>query len=106
MKHFRFYNKQDILSLTKLRRYETKLGERLQCVNDPLQFESFLQSTKAIYFLIGIPEDIGVRANYGMGGASTTWIPFLQSLRNIEGIDFPRCHEMVLVGYFDFLIIK
>ena len=102
MKHFRFYNKQDILSLTKLRRYETKLGERLQCVNDPLQFESFLQSTKAIYFLIGIPEDIGVRANYGTGGTSTTWIPFLQSFLNIQSNDFLSGDEVVLLGHFDF----
>lgn len=102
MKHFRFYNKQDILSLTKLRRYETKLGERLQCVNDPLQFESFLQSTKAIYFLIGIPEDIGVRANDGTGGTSTAWIPFLQSFLNIQSNDFLSGDEIVLLGHFDF----
>jgi formiminoglutamase len=27
MKHFKFYNKQDILYLTKIRRFETKLGD-------------------------------------------------------------------------------
>jgi len=102
MKHFRFYNKQDILSLTKLRRYETKLGERLHCVHDPLQFESFLHSTKAIYFLIGIPEDIGIRANSGVPGADTAWIPFLQSFLNIQSNDFLGGDEIVLLGHFDF----
>ncbi|MCW3120031.1 MAG: arginase [Chitinophagaceae bacterium] len=102
MKHFRFYNKQDILSLTKLRRYETKLGERLQTVNDPLEFESFLQTTKAGYFLIGIPEDIGIRANNGTPGADTAWLPFMQSFLNIQSNDFLGGDEIVLLGHFDF----
>lgn len=102
MKHFRFYNKQDILSLTKLRRYETKLGERLQCLHDPIQFESFLNTTKATYFLIGIPEDIGVRANAGVAGSDTVWIPFLQSFLNIQSNDFLAGEEIVLLGHFDF----
>lgn len=102
MKHFRFYNKQDILSLTKLRKYETKLGEGLLCVHDPVQFESFLKSTKATYFLIGIPEDIGVRANSGVAGADTVWIPFLQSFLNIQSNDFLGGEDIVLLGHFDF----
>ena len=102
MKYFRFYNKQDILSLTKLRRYETKLGEGLLCVHDPVQFESFLKSTKATYFLIGIPEDIGVRANSGVAGADTVWIPFLQSFLNIQSNDFLGGEDIVLLGHFDF----
>ena len=102
MKYFRFYNKQDILSLTKLRKYETKLGEGLLCVHDPVQFESFLKSTKATYFLIGIPEDIGVRANSGVAGADTVWIPFLQSFLNIQSNDFLGGEDIVLLGHFDF----
>jgi formiminoglutamase len=102
MKHFRFYNKHDILSLTNLRRYETKLGESMICVNDPIQFESFLKTTKATYFLIGIPEDIGVRANSGVAGADTAWIPFLQSFLNIQSNDFLGGDEIVLLGHFDF----
>ncbi|MGC4034942.1 MAG: formimidoylglutamase [Chitinophagaceae bacterium] len=102
MKHFRFYSKQEILSLTKLRKFETKLGERLQWVKDPMQFESFLKSTKATYFLVGIPEDIGVKANYGTGGADTAWLSFLQSFLNIQSNDFLTGDEIVLLGHFDF----
>jgi formiminoglutamase len=102
MKHFRFYNKQDILYLTKVRRYETKLGERLSYVKDPLQVESFLQSTTAKYFIVGIPEDIGVRANGGIPGADTSWLSFLQSFLNIQSNDFLSGDEIVLLGHFDF----
>ena len=34
MHHLKIYSKQDILSLTKIRRFETKLGERLQVIQD------------------------------------------------------------------------
>lgn len=102
MKHFKFYNKQDILSLTVLRRYETKLGERLQCVASESAFESFLQSTKAKYIVVGIPEDIGIRANNGVPGADTAWIPFLQAFLNIQSNDFLFGEEIALLGHFDF----
>jgi hypothetical protein len=34
MQHLKIYNKQDIVSLTKIRRFETKLGERINRVQD------------------------------------------------------------------------
>jgi formiminoglutamase len=102
MEHFKFYNKQDILSLTVLRRYETKLGERLQCAPSEAAFESFLQSTKAKYIIVGIPEDIGIRANSGIAGADTAWIPFLQAFLNIQSNDFLFGEEIALLGHFDF----
>ena len=88
MKHFKFYNKHDILSLTKIRRFETKLGERVQCVGDRPHLESSLQQSPAKYVLIGIPEDIGVRANHGVGGTDSVWVTFLASFLNIQIIDF------------------
>ena len=88
MKHFKFYIKQDILYLTKLRRFETKHGEMIQVVDDSSNLEKSLNDTISKYILFGIPEDIGVRANSGTGGADTAWIPFLQSFLNIQSNDF------------------
>ena len=102
MKHFKFYNKHDILSLTKIRRFETKLGERIQCVGDRPQLESALQKSSAKYVLIGIPEDIGVRANHGVGGTDSVWVPFLTSLLNTQSNDFVTGDELLLLGHFDF----
>jgi formiminoglutamase len=102
MRHFKFYNKTDILYLTRLRKFETKLGERIQSVPDTLQFESFLRTTTARFILIGIPEDIGVKANNGIGGADTVWLSFLQQFLNIQSNDFFDGNEMVLAGHFDF----
>jgi formiminoglutamase len=102
MKHFKFYSKQDILYLTKLRRFETKLGEMIQVVDDSSNLEKSLNDTISKYILFGIPEDIGIRANSGIGGADTAWIPFLQSFLNIQSNDFLLGDEVLLLGHFDF----
>lgn len=101
MQHLKIYNKQDILSLTKLRRFETKLGERLQVLNDT-DMEHSLASSTAKYVLLGIPEDLGAKGNFGLGGADTLWIPFLQSFLNIQSNDFLDGEEVLLLGHFDF----
>lgn len=102
MKHFRFYNKHDILSLTRIRRFETKLGERIQCLQDRQEFEKSLAQSSAKYVLFGIPEDIGVRANHGIGGTDSVWVPFVTSFLNIQSNDFLIGDDLLLLGHFDF----
>ena len=58
--HFKVYSKQDILSLIKLRRFETKLGERVEVVHSSTGMAAYIAGLSAKYIVIGIPEDIGV----------------------------------------------
>ena len=102
IRHLKVYTKQDVLSLTKLRRFETKLGEQLLILNERGDIEQTLKETTAKYVLFGIPEDLGAKGNYGIGGADTLWIPFLQSLLNIQSNDFFDGGELLLIGHFDF----
>lgn len=102
MNHFRIYSKQDVLSLTKIRRFETKLGERIQVVNNAAELEQSLQQSTAKMVLLGVPEDIGVKANLGIGGTDTAWISFLQSFLNVQSNDFLDGNEILLLGAFDF----
>ncbi|MEP6712440.1 MAG: arginase family protein [Ferruginibacter sp.] len=106
MKHFKFYSKNDILSLTKVRRFETKLGERIQYLKQEGEWPEVLQQTAAKYVLVGIPEDIGVKANYGTGGADTAWYPFLNSFLNTQSNDFLTGEDILLLGHFDFGDLK
>ena len=106
MKHFKFYTKEDILSLTKVRRFETKIGERISCIQPGGEWIEMLQQSNAQYVLIGIPEDIGVKANYGTGGADTVWLPFLTSFLNVQSNDFFTGDNVLLLGHFDFGDIK
>jgi formiminoglutamase len=102
MRHLKIYNKQDVLSLTKLRKFETKLGERLSVIANPEDLEASFRETSAKFILIGVPEDIGVKANDSTGGADTSWIPFLQHFLNIQSNDFLDGEEIMLLGHFDF----
>jgi formiminoglutamase len=103
MKRFTFYTRQDILSLTKVRRFETKLGEIVQVISDKQQLENALRESTARFVLFGIPEDIGIRANYGTGGADSAWTPFLSAFLNIQSNDFLSGEEVLLLGHFDFI---
>ncbi|HYC40667.1 MAG TPA: arginase family protein [Chitinophagaceae bacterium] len=102
VRHLKVYNKPDVLSLTRLRRYETKLGERIQVCTEGRDLESFLASSGARFVLFGIPEDLGAKGNFGIGGTDTLWIPFLQCFLNIQSNDFFDGSELLLIGHFDF----
>jgi formiminoglutamase len=106
MQSFRFYNKEDVLTLTRVRRFETKLGERVQLPYSSEQFEKVLQESTARFALFGIPEDIGVKANEGVGGADTAWFPFLTAFLNIQSNDFLQGDEILLLGHFDFIHVE
>src|SRR5437868_4701174 len=106
MKHFKFYTKEDILSLTKVRRFETKLGERIQYPKSGTEWPEVLEQSAAKYVLVGIPEDMGVKANYGTGGTDSAWLPFLSSFLNIKSNDFFAGENILLLGHFDFGDIK
>jgi formiminoglutamase len=102
MSHFKFYTKQDVLSLTRIRRFETKLGERIRVLADADNLEASLQSSPAAFVLLGIPEDIGVKANMGIGGTDSAWLSFLQAFLNVQSNDFFEGSNILLLGHFDF----
>jgi formiminoglutamase len=102
LKHFRFYHKQDLLNQTRLRRYETKLGEKLRTIETPETWAENLAASSARYVLAGIPESIGVRANGGIPGTETAWSDFLQAFVNVQSTDRFNGDEMIVAGYFDF----
>jgi formiminoglutamase len=70
------------------------------------QFEKVLQESTARFALFGIPEDIGVKANEGIGGADTGWFPFLTSFLNTQSNDFLQGDEILLLGHFDFTNVE
>lgn len=106
MNHFKFYNKKDVLAVTRIRRFETKLGERVQLINDPKKLEASLQQSNASFVLLGVPEDIGVKGNLGIGGADSAWLSFLNAFLNIQSNDFCEGSNIILLGHFDFSAIE
>ena len=100
--HFRFLTEADFQQGISIRPSEQKLGEVLRKVNDWEHLEDQLKQSTVTYVIIGIAEDIGVRANWGIAGTSTAWPAFLQSFLNLSCNSFLDANTLLLAGYFDF----
>ncbi len=106
MKHLKIFTKEDILNITHIRRFETKLGEKIHVTEAAEDVEKRIQNSNALFVIVGVPEDIGIKGNLGIGGADTAWQPFLHSFLNIQSNDFLHGDEILLLGQFDFSGIK
>ncbi len=102
MIHLKIYSKQDVLANTTVRRFETKIGERIQVIKDPKLLEESLQNSNARYVIVGVCESVGVKANLGTTETESVWKPFLKSFLNVQSNDFLEGSEMMLLGHFDF----
>lgn len=102
MQHFIFYKKENYLAFTKTRAGETKTGEKIQAISNEKKWLDELKKSKSTFVIIGIPEDIGVKANHGIGGTQTVWPSFLASFFNTQHNQFFNAEKILLLGEFDF----
>lgn len=61
-------------------------------------WKDMLKTDPATYVIVGIPEDIGVKANGGMGGAGSAWNDFMTAFLNIQSTDMFSGGGSVIVG--------
>ncbi len=92
MSHFIKYNSGDLSEMVTPREGETRIGEVI----------SLTANEHTRYEIIGIPESVGVRANYGTGGAETAWRSFLKTFLNLQSNRFLEGKNILLSGYFQF----
>ncbi|MBB2146225.1 arginase [Pedobacter sp. LMG 31464] len=97
MDGFKIYSQSDVLALVNQRTGELRLGEKVQVISSLNE----LQNSSAKYVLLGIPEDIGIRANYGIGGAKTAWNSAVKALLNIQSNPFLQGEEVLVLGHFE-----
>ncbi|MCY1504412.1 Formimidoylglutamase [compost metagenome] len=97
MDRFKIYSKTDLSSLVNIREGEVKVGEQVQ-LTESLER---LSQCSARFVLLGIPEDIGVRANHGIGGTGSAWLPSLRALLNMQSNAFLSGSEILLLGAFE-----
>jgi formiminoglutamase len=98
MKALKIYTASDIASITNCREGEVKIGEKVQYI---LSLDE-IPLSNAPFVLIGIPEDIGVRANHGIAGAASAWKTALKALLNIQSTPFFTGEELLVLGHFEF----
>jgi formiminoglutamase len=98
MKNLKYYSSAEIASLTNIRKGETKIGEQITA----LQSIEELPNSEALFVILAIKEDIGIRANYGKAGAATCIDYVLPALLNVQENRFLSAKQFCLLGYLEF----
>ncbi len=80
-----------------LREGEEKLGEKVQVISDLKE----LKKSTAKYVFLGIPEDIGVRANFGVAGTASLWKAALKVILNLQENSFLSGKDILLLGHIE-----
>jgi len=98
------YSPDDIAKQVSTRENETKIGQEIAHLssNRVSEIEANLHLASldgARYALIGVPEDIGPRANLGRGGADGAWKSFLQFFLNSQANQFFEPAKVLLLGH-------
>lgn len=91
----------DLAKITSHRSGEIKFGERIQTVPKEMDTLEFLEASDAEFVLLGIPEDIGVRANLGRPGTASAWESTLKSIVNIQHNRFCKGGKLIILGQID-----
>ena len=97
MAKFKLFRQRDLDLYLSRRSGETKFGEKVGLIGSSEE----LRDHKANFVLFGIPEDIGVRANYGKAGAASAWESCLQALLNAQDNLFNHPEDLLVLGSVD-----
>lgn len=89
---------QDLAKITNHRSGEIKFGEKMKTVPKDIDPVEFLKTCEAKYVLFGIPEDIGIRANFGRPGAASAWDSAIKSIANIQHNRFCKGSQVFILG--------
>ncbi|MFL5753273.1 MAG: arginase family protein [Bacteroidia bacterium] len=100
--HLKIYSREEIVALTRKRHLESKIGEQVDYIKHQTDLKEEIKASKAHFVLLGLPEDIGVRANYGRGGTHTAWKPALENILNLQSNEFLSGKEILVLGHVDF----
>ncbi len=103
MKNLVLFTKADKNKLINKRSHESKFGDHVQFITNSTNIYEQLKNMDVDYALFGIPEDIGVFANYGKRGASKAWDATLKFLLNTQKNVFTSPDRLAIIGHLDFV---
>ena len=95
------FSASDLSKITNHRSGEVKFGEKMLTISNEQNIVTFLNNCEQEFVLFGIPEDIGVRANYGRPGASSAWDSAIKSIANIQHNRFCKGSQIVVLGHLN-----
>jgi formiminoglutamase len=95
------FTSSDLSKITNHRSGEVKFGEKMITIPKDVDPFVFLKTCEQQFVLFGVPEDIGVRANYGRPGADSAWDSTIKSIANIQHNRFCKGSQIVVLGALD-----
>lgn len=104
MNNLTVYTEQSISDLCQSRTGEQRVWQSISFINQQQSTADALADASAFgikYVLVGIPEDIGPRANLGNGGAELGWKAFLSKFLNLQANQFIASNKVLLLGEVD-----
>lgn len=96
MKTVKVYTAEDVIKMTRMRSGELKIGEVVEATRG--SWKDDLEASSAKFIIVGIPEDIGVRANYGRAGASSAFKPAIESFLIQQSNSFLNAKNIFVLG--------
>ena len=96
------FSSRDIAKITQHRSGEIKFGEKILTVPSDVNWIEFITLSEAKFVLIGLPEDIGIKANLGRTGAASAFESTLKSLVNFQHNKFCKSDELLVLGEINF----
>jgi len=101
MENIALLSQNELAKITHHRSGEIKFGEKIITIPKDVDVLEFISNSEAKFVLIGLPEDIGVRANLGRAGTSSAYESALQSLANIQHNKFCKGSNLIVLGHLD-----
>ena len=95
------FSSSSLASITQHRSGEVKFGEQILTVPQEENVEDCIAKTEAPFVLFGIPEDIGVQANFGIKGTASAFTNALKSLVNMQHNKFCKGSKILLLGHLN-----
>lgn len=96
------FNKNTLNELLNKRAKESKFGEHIVTLDSVSNMYEQLTNLDVCYVIIGLPEDLGVFANYGKTGTYATYNATIKVLLNIQSNAFTHANKVLVLGYLDF----
>ncbi len=101
MENMILFTVSDLTKYTSHRSGEIKFGERIHTIANDADMWDSLKNDDAEFVLFGIPEDIGVRANYGRPGTALAWESAIKSIVNLQHNKFFKGNRLLILGQVD-----
>ncbi len=95
------YQAATLAAFQQLREGETRLGQSLRYADAGLPLAEALTAAKqqdCVFVFLGVPEDIGPRANLGQGGSDLGWQAFIRKFINLQQNEFLDGSQILLLG--------